>query len=100
MIYLQNQTPDHTAFRCEKERIAQLCNNSISVSPTKELYLVNCSEKAIDMYCDDAIYDGLSFLFEMALVDEEINTISYLTTLQYDSNPKSEIILKFLETTK
>lgn len=73
---------DGRQFVHELERLEGLCT---PVELKGESYfLVSSSPDAIRDYCDDEIRDGAFYFFQLALADEELNHIRYLTAYIWD----------------
>ena len=81
----------------ETGRLNKISNEIYSLKDNRILFYVKPDANNLDRYLDDMINDGLSFCFEMALLDENSNSIEYLTALQQDNQMKSDIIIKFVE---
>ena len=73
---------DDRQFVNELERLEGLC---VPVELKGEKYfLVSGSPDAISDYCDGEIRDGAYYFFQLALADEKLNRIRYLTAYIWD----------------
>ena len=98
LIYLENTMFDVKAFSLEHQRVAAMAKQRVSVTESKSLYIVSdLNAYDLETYTDDKIYDGFDMTFEMAVVDEDSQSIAYLVALQQDSNTRPEIILSYLK---
>lgn len=73
---------DDRQFVHELERLEGLC--APMQLKGEKCFLVSGSPEAISDYCDDEIRDGAFYFFQLALADEELNRIRYLTAYIWD----------------
>lgn len=96
LIYLENTFSDNSSLICEQERIVAISSRSISIDNNQTLYIAKDIQNDISLYTDDKIRDGLSFVFEIAIINKKLNKITYLSTLQQDNNQKDKRIIEIL----
>ena len=96
VIYLNNMIADPNEYSKERERIISLSDGVISDNKERVVYYVGDLKSAIQLYADDKIQDGMSIRFELAIVNEQTESIEYLVALQQDGAKQSEIILSVL----
>ena len=73
---------DDRQFVHELERLEGLCA-PVELKGEK-YFLVSGSPDAISDYCDGEIRDGAFYFFQLALADEKLNRIRYLTAYIWD----------------
>jgi len=96
-VYLRNKFQDNTKFLQEKERLANLSDGNVPAAKHGIVYYAGDLATASNLYADEEIRDGLCIRFELAIVDDEKNTIQYLVAEQQDNNKQLDVILNILE---
>ena len=97
VIYLKTEIKDSTKWLTEKERILSLSDQVVYNDGQLVLCFAGDLDNAIKAYTDDEVLDGLHIKFEIAIIDEQTETIEYLVASQRDGNKRSETILQVLE---
>lgn len=97
VVYLSCKYADIDEFKNEENRINTLCNIQSQMNDYKALYtsdseLINNYNK----YTDNEVLDGLLYIFEFAIINQDESTIEYVFAIQYDHTAKDEIILGLL----
>ena len=88
---------DTQRFTQEINRLEQMDISIFPVNEFEKLYYVQPDINHLMLYTDNVINDGLSFRFEMALVDSENHRIDYLVARQQDNYDKSPLILEMIK---
>ena len=99
LVYLKIPYEDSDDFLIEKKRVEQFHFMDCYVHEENLICIFKFPNESIDEYLDDQVVDGMSFYFEIVLIDEKTKTIEYLIALQRDNNSKNMLVLDILEKT-
>lgn len=92
-IYVSLAITDNSTFELEIERLTSLYKSIINKQFT--YYIVQGDIDDINEYCNEEIYDGMDFFFEIIVVDNLTHNIEYLSAYQWDYN-KDDIVYNIL----
>ena len=95
VIYLKT-TIKQQLFTAEIDRIKSICLDCIG-TPRGDLYVIQDFSFGLNNYLDNRIHDGMYYYFELVLINEDNNTIEYLTSLFQDNAGKNYIIDSFID---
>lgn len=97
-IYLKSDSVEEKTFEEECKRIQKISSRTFNLVGGKTLYSVGDElEKQFDYYTDDKTEDGRTYIFELAVVDEDNKSIEYLFAIEDDGHGKSDIIVDLAE---
>ena len=96
-VYLKMPHEESEEFLLEKKRIEQFRFLNCYEYEENLIYIFKFPNESLDEFLDDRVVDGMSFHFEIVLINEKTKTIEYLIALQRDNNSKNMLIIDVLK---